>query len=274
MSKTETITLTGRKIHVTGGDGADLNGELDKFIDALHRASVRGFEDLPLPQNIAWKIEAGPLSLCFVQLEPALRRLDVIDPASPVPYGPGALYKARTLATPWVVLKVPFLGGMITNRCELFYRNDMLRSLDDPVFWPNLYNVSPNAYGCKAWICTQYLYSENPKPGVTNGLDALCRHLWGGGFNRSSEHHEGSSGFSKAVAEKVDPRVTDIDRWEQESAKDWRFITTVNWKPVGMSVRQLIEAELSHHRVRRDLGNTSELVNVLMTGLNGNGKKA
>jgi hypothetical protein len=107
------------------------------------------------------------------------------------------------------------------------------------------------------------LKTERPQLGVTAGLDALLHHLWGGGFNRSSEQHEGSSAFKKAGEDKIDPRVTDVDRWEQESIKNPRFVLDVKWKPVGVTVRKMIQEELDRHKAVRDLGRTGELVNLL-----------
>ena len=93
----------------------------------------------------------------------------------------------------------------------------------------------------------------------------MLNHLWGGGFNRSSEQHEGSSAFKKAGDDKVDPRVTDVDLWEKECIKDPRFILKVSWKPVGVTIRQLIQEELTRHKAVRDLSRTKELVNLLST---------
>ena len=258
----EEILLHNNHYEVRGGEGEPFEGPLADLVNVVRRHSVIGFDDSPLP-NLAWKVEAGPLTVCVVELEPALRRLEWIHPHSPLPYGPEAIYTPRRLATPYVVLKVPFLHGTIVPRTELFYRTRPLNSLDDELYCSNLLNVSPHSYGCRAWICTQYLHAERPKPGVTPGLKALLHHLWGGGFNRSSERHEGSSAFQKASEDKVDPRIIDVDRWEQESIKNPRFVLDVKWKPVGVTVRQLIQEELDRHKAVRDLTRTGELVNLL-----------
>lgn len=264
VSTLEEILLNDDHFEVRGGDGEPFQGSLGDLIDVVRRNSVIGFDQSPLPKNnLAWKVEAGPLTVCLVELEPAFRMLQWIHPESPLPFGPKAVYTPRRLATPYVVLKVPFLNGKIVSKAELFYRTRPLTSLDDELYWSNLLNVSPNSYGCRAWICTQYLRKENPKPGVTPGLNALLHHLWGGGFNRSSEQHEGSSAFKKAGEDKVDPRVTDVERWEQESIKNPRFVLDVKWKPVGVTVRQLIQEELDRNKANRDLGRTGELVDLL-----------
>ena len=266
MTRPERIILEGRKARLDGSNGQGLSADLGSFVQTINRNSVVGRNHDRLPHNVCWKVDAGPLSICIVELEPQLRRLIWIDEATTdFPLGPEASYQPRRLATPYVVLKVPFLKGRIVPRAELFYRNEPLRYITDPLYWPNLLNVSPNAYGCKAWICTQYLESERTQPGIVEGLEALLNHLWGGGFNRSSELHEGMSGFSKAKADELDPRVTDLDLWEKESIKAPRFVLTISWKPVGMTVDELIDEELRRHRVCRDLGTTGELANLLVT---------
>jgi hypothetical protein len=226
-------------------------------------------DDEALADNLKWKITSGPLTVCIVELKPQLRRLVVIDPASAAPFGPEAIYRERRLAFPYVVLKVPFFKGKIVGRVELFYRNQPLRDLGDELHWSNLLNVSPRAYGCVAWLCTQYLAHERPAPGITAGLDAVIHHLFGGGFNLSSERHEGQSCFSKAKADQIDPRVTDLDRWESESLRDPRFVLQVEWKPVGLTVRQLVETELKLAGVAPQLSNSAELVSVLLSHRNG-----
>jgi len=273
MTKPERIVLEGDKAVVCGVEGGDLEADLEALAGAVNRNSVLGLEEECLPDNICWKVQAGPLTVCIVQQEPQLRRLLWIDEASQLAFGPEARYRYRRLAHPYVVFKVPFLNGRIIPRTELFYRNEPLRRLSDELYWPNLLNVSPNAYGCKAWICTQYLSKEAFANGLQSGLHALVTHLWGGGFNRSSEAHEGASGFSKAKADKLDPRVTDLDLWEQESVKDPRFILQIQWKPVGLTVRQLIENELRVHRVLRNLGSTAEWINLVLSTANGKSRK-
>ena len=274
MGTAERIVLEHNQARVEGGDGAEIVSGLNDFIRGINRSSVRGFDEQPLPKNnLAWKIDVGDFTLCLLEQDPALHRLLWLDPKSQDDLGPDAVYAPRNLATPYVVIKVVFRGGLILPRAELFYRNAPLTHLDDELFWPNLLNVSPHSYQCTAWICTQYLHHEGIQPGVASGLHALLKHLWGGGFNRSSELHEGASGFSKACQDKVDKRITDVERWEAESIKDPRFVLGVNWKPTGLTVRKLIENELQINRVVRDLGNTGELVNILMSSPSGNGKQ-
>jgi hypothetical protein len=266
----ERIVIQDTEAHVTGGDGADVRADQGGFVDALCQAAVQGMAHEALADNLKWKVVCGKVTVCIVELKPQLRRAQWIAADSPVPFGPKAVYRERRLATPYVILKVPFLNDQIVGRAELFYRAEPLRTLDDPLYWCNLLNVSPNAYGCLAWLCTQYLGQEKIVPGITGGLDAIVHHLFGGGFNLSSERSEGASAFSKAGADGLDARVTDVDRWEAESVRDPRFVLAVKWKPVGLTVGQLLMKELGLHGCLRKLGTVTELVNVL---LRQNGRK-
>lgn len=266
MAKGERIIIENRQARLEGGDSGKVIANLGDFVSGINKCSVKGLEETPLPRNrIAWKIDICDFTLCILELEPALRRLDWINPDSPIDFGPEASYSPRKLATPFIVMKVPFRNGRILPTTELFYRNEPLNGLDNELFWPNLLNVSPNSYGCTSWICTQYLHSEPMKPGIAGGLHALLTHLWGGSFNRSSEMNEGKSGFSKAREDKIDKRVCDVIRWEKESIEDPKFILNVKWKSTGLTIRKLIEKELQGNRVIRDLGDTGELADVLIS---------
>ncbi len=269
----ERIVLKGAEVLVTGGDGADLRAAVPAFVAALGREGVQGMDPEALADNVKWLVRRGDAVVCVVELKPHLRRLKWIAADSPHRFGPKAMYHERRLATPYVVLKVPFLKDRVVGRAELFYRPAPLRTLDDALYWPNLLNVSPNAHGCLAWLCTQYLGTEAHAPGVAAGLDAIVHHTFGGGFNLSSEAHEGASAFGKAQKDGLDPRVTDVDRWEAASVADPRFVLSVGWKPVdGLTVRKLIEKELTLLGGGRTLATAADVAGVLV-GLAGAAEK-
>ena len=242
------------------------------FIETIRRHAVHGMVEEPLPSCVRWRIDCGPTTIFIVELEPELRHLRWLSPESRSPYGPGAVYQGYRLATPYVVLKVPFRSGEIHRTCELFYRNAPLDGLDNPLSWCNLMNVSPAAYGCTSWVCTQFLDVEllhmakrlGRKLGVLEQLDAFVKHLWGGGFNRSSEEHEGRSCFSKATDDAIDERVTDVERWQAASTDDWRFILDIDWLPAHVTVRDLITGQLAAFDQPVDLANTAELTNLII----------
>jgi hypothetical protein len=109
--------------------------------------------------------------------------------------------------------------------------------------------VSVHAYECTAWYCSQFLSEARVRTKLQTGLDAVVHHLFGGGFNSSSEAHEGLSTFGLCVKENVDPRITNVSRWEEASKQDPRFVLNVKWKPTGLTVKDLIERELKFHNL-------------------------
>lgn len=263
----ETITIQGSSAHLKNGKGEQTEIAVDKLARGIVDQTLHGLDAVPLPDNIKWQVCCGSLTICIVQLTPELRWVKWLADDSPVPYGPEAICTERRLATPYVILKVPFLGQQIIPKVEVFYRNQPLSSLEGDggmLYWPNLLNVSPNAYGCTAWFCTQYLSAEKPRPGIHAGLDAVVHHLFGGLFNASSEAHEGASTFSKCVKEKVDPRITDVNRWEEESQKDPKFAMSVAWKSTGVTVGKLIENELKRNKIQTAPGTAAALGNILL----------
>jgi hypothetical protein len=67
----------------------------------------------------------------------------------------------------------------------------------------------------------------------------IRRHLWGAGFNRSSEVHEGMSYWTKMRS--IDRRFETLEKWEQASQEDAFFPLGIAWKPAGRTVGDVVE---------------------------------
>jgi hypothetical protein len=263
----ESIIIEGKLAKLSTSRGAEHQLELQDFCEAVAEATVQGFEDEPNPDHVVWNVRCGALRVCIAQLKPELRLVRWLRSDSPVPFGPGSLTSQRQLATPYVILKVPFLRGRLVPRVEVFYRTDPLRSKEGPggaLCFPNLFNVSPHAYDCISWFCTQYLPARSLPPETAPCLDAIIHHLWGGDFNASSEEHEGQSTFGLTVRQQIDQRVASVERWEAESQKDPRFVLNVPWLDAGVNVCQLIERELKFHRVASSPASVRVLGNLVL----------
>ena len=161
-----------------------------------------------------------------------------IAPDSPQPYGPEATFRARRLATPYVVLKASFRRRRVVAARRGLLPQRAAGRLQRPrrrVVLAESVEREPRRHGCTSWLCTQFLDMEHRPSGITAALNAVVHHLWGGPFNLSSEAHEGASTFSKARDEQIDPRVIDVDRWEAESVRDPRFVLDVPWRSTGLT---------------------------------------
>jgi hypothetical protein len=264
----ERIEIEGEGAHIKNGQPQATELSVEAFARLVSKYTLQGAEPEPNPDHAKWIIRCGSATLLIAEQKPELRWAKWIAPDSPAPYGPAATMTERRLATPYVVLSVPFLNDrLVHTRVQVFYRSHPLAGLDGEagmLYWPNLLNVSPNSYGCISWCCTQHLQVQAIPPGLPAGLNEVLHHLWGGGFNLSSEAHEGKSTFSKAVADNVDPRVTDVERWEAESTKDPRFVLSVKWKATGVTVAKLIELEMKALQVKPAPTSAQELVTIAL----------
>jgi len=244
----ERIEIEDRRVGLLNGAAEALWAPLKAWLQAVSGLCLQGLTKEPLPDRTLWHVVCGPVEVLILQLEPALRSIQWIAPDSPAPYGLEATSLPRKLATPYVIIKVPFRRRRVVHRVEVFYRNEPLREVSGPggeLFWPNLLNVSPNAHGCHSWFCTQFLDQAEKPYGLGGGSNAVVHHLWGGQFNFSSEAHEGKSAFSLAGEMLADERVTNVDRWEAESDRDPRFVLSVNWASTGLDVEKLVLAEFA-----------------------------
>lgn len=137
-----------------------------------------------------------------------------IAPNSPSGYGSGTTYRQRTLSWPWIY-SITHLSrarnGYLFCNMEAYGRTQKLHSLDDVIQGaPMLNNSVVAGHG---WVCTQYLKARESAswPEI---LDQAIEHMWYGGFNLSSEGHEGESWYGRCLDE--DERF-EIDSWEKSS---------------------------------------------------------
>jgi hypothetical protein len=183
----------------------------------------------------------GDLKVLVMEEKPQVRTVRWLADESPVPFGTGAVYRTARLAFPFIVTVVAFRAGGLTGYQQCFYRTEPLAAWSDPLFYPNLYNVA-NGYGQPCWLCLVKVRSDLARLSWNDKVREIRRHLWGAGFNKSSEMHEGMSYWG--AMRTLDPRVKSLDAWEEASQKDPLFPLKVKWKPSGRTLGDVIDAML------------------------------
>jgi hypothetical protein len=67
--------------------------------------------------------------------------------------------------------------------------------------------------------------------------------MWGTGFNRSSEIHEGNSYWT--AMRNIDRRFERLETWEKASRDDPFFPLQIAWRPAGRTVDHVIDEMLN-----------------------------
>ena len=263
----DTITIEDAHVKMSGKQC-----QVDKFCDVVSKNTVSGMSETPIPDNVKWIVRAGKLEVYILELKPELRRVKWVKEVAGRTRQSAKQdedgYEFRKLATPYVVMSVPFFGGQLHPNVELFYRNTPLSKLDDKLYTCNLLNVSmgrivAGVSGFKTWVCTQYLDTS----GCTAPADILSEiisHIFGGGFNRSSDNSEGASGFSTYEAANGDPRTRNVEKWEEASEKNPRFVLDMDWIDAKATPRDLIEFRMKQFGAASAPTTSKAIGNILM----------
>jgi hypothetical protein len=202
------------------------------------------------PDGIKFHEWRDPFLLVVHQTPPHVRQMRWIANDSPKRFGPGTKYRKVRLSIPYSITFAIFChqgtGLFIGGGNELYFRNEPLRSRDDNLCFPALLNISriKTPKRDRAWICTQYLRWA-PDADWTRQLHALLDHTWNGGFNLSSEDHEGASwyGESKGVHADLHP----VEKWEAASKANDAFALGLSWKKSPHTVGELMDIMLEEH---------------------------
>src|SRR5262249_44335407 len=159
-------------------------------------------------------------------------------------FGPGTVYRKVRLSIPYAVTFAMYAerGGtlFLAGANELYFRNEPLRCRSDRLRYPALLNTSriQTRKRERAWIRAQCLQWA-PDADWAGQLQALLEHTWNGGFNFSSEHHEGASWYGESKG--VHPDLHPVEKWEKASAANDAFALGVPWKPAPLNVQQIMD---------------------------------
>ncbi len=238
------------KIVLTTEEGQTAEHPEAKLEEMLRGELLPPLNGTALPDGVKFYEWRPPYFLVVHQLPPHVRQFRWIANDSPARFGPDTKYRKVRLSIPYTITVALFFQQgnrlFISDQNELYFRNEPLRSREDSLCYPALLNISRIPLGTRdqAWICTQYL--EYPPAGTwIDQLQSLLEHVWNGGFNLSSEDHEGESwyGASKGIHAQLHP----VENWEKATASHDAFALGVPWKPAPMKVGKLMETILENH---------------------------
>ena len=252
----ELVTVEGDEVVATLPEGSQRKM---KLADLLGKIAPRVPDTCGaiLPDGVKCAIPFPGGLILVHQTPPQVYGFRWIADDSEAEFGPGTQYRKVRLALPYVIVLAVFGGAgrgvpALTQRSECFFSNQPLEAqgLDTPLGYPALLNCSKlldDGESALSWICTQHLPKRefhgrrSLDASLRDGLGALLRHLLESGFNRSSEHHEGASGFGASVEAAIDPRIASVEAWERATAEDALFVLDVPWLPTGRSLRAVAE---------------------------------
>lgn len=238
------LLLHKGKAHLRTEEGKQLERPETLLVEMLKSEFLPPLGSHSLPDGVKFYDWRPPFLIVVHQTPPHVRQLRWIAPNSPAPFGPNVLYRKVRLSLPYALTFAIYARQgdrlFVHHACELYFRNEPLRTREDRLGYPALLNLSRIRVHSreKAWICTQYLRCP-PEADWPAQLQLLLEHTWNGGFNLSSENHEGASWFG--LSQGIHPDLHPVERWEQASSANDAFALTVPWKPVPQTVGEIVE---------------------------------
>jgi hypothetical protein len=245
------LTVHKGQVVLRTEEGCELKRPEARLLEMLRAELVPPLQGCALPDGVKFWEWRPPLLVVVHQTPPHVRQLRWIAPDSPAQFGEGVVYRKVRLSVPYAVTFAVYEQQgealVLTHNNELYFRNEPLRTRADHVGYPALLNLSrvPTPLREKAWICTQYL-EHDCGADWSEQLQALLEHVWSGGFNLSSEHHEGASWFG--LSKGIHPELKSVEAWERASAVSDAFALGVPWKPVPQSVGEIIDCIFEESR--------------------------
>ncbi len=218
-----------------------------------------------LPDGVKLVREFDKGAIVVHQTAPRLHNLSWIAADSEADYGPKTTYRRVRVALPYLIVfaiyRIARNGKLqLSGANEAFFTNKPLDSMEDPLCYPALLNVSKMGTNEDAkplaWICTQYLdrrFEMIVDEGVRirTGFCELLRHMLEDGFNLSSEHNEGASWFGETARAGVDERLASIEAWQDATLKDPLFALEVPWLPTGLTLGGVLDRTATYMKLDR-----------------------
>lgn len=215
---------------------------IQQFCRVVADNCVTGMSDKPIPDNVRWIVESGDRAVYIVELQPELHSIECYFGVCPCSEcrenGTNGEQGRFTIATPYVILKVPFHKNRLQEYTEVFYRNRPIESLDDELFLTNLPNTANGGGESHGWMCMD---GVKTKTSMTREqvLGVIVNHLWCGEFNNEIS----SSNFHNFMD--CDKRLSSMAAWQEASLKDPSFVLGVNWESCRHTIGDAIRKHFS-----------------------------
>jgi len=257
----DTLEIKDKEVTARSPEGKTAHMPL---VDWMNKVAPRRMDtcDVILPDGIKAVFSQGPATVWIHQSPPRLYNFRWIADDSPSDYGPGTLYRPVRLALPYVIVLAVFRPAengqlqLCSASNECFFRNQPLDGPDAELYYPALLNCSKfkSTKGFPlSWICTQnmdrsaFVGEPDFNRRLRLSFQSLMHCLFETAFNRSSERHEGASWYHESRT--VDPRIADVNLWQEESARNPLFVLDLPWLKTGLGLRQMVQRTFQNLRV-------------------------
>lgn len=203
------IKIVGGAVHVVS-ERVEKTVRLEDFL--AEAAKDAGVLSPVLPLGCRLFRQKDDRTVFVIEQAPQVRRLSWHRMAE------GSEWK---LAFPYIIFVVVFRGeSVLTDQCRIFYRNAPLTSAADPLMRVNLCNVY-----LRGAICTGSMRVEGE--GLAQKAESFCQNFWRSQFNSDLQDE-----CFYPAANSI-PEVANLDRWQEESAKNPLFPLATKWLPAG-----------------------------------------
>ena len=165
-------------------------------------------------------------------------------------------YTEHHLAFPFIVYLIGFYQTDF-DAMRIYFRTAPLRSEEDPLCLPNLWNVqaaeSPLAR-CRACLRGRPEGLNRP---IGEQAAGLIEFFWATGFNQDIE----DNCFDRTRTR--DPRIATLETWEAATRADPLFPLGVPWEPMNLSLGQALDHWRRHGDHARRIETAADLADIM-----------
>jgi hypothetical protein len=211
----------------------------------------------------------------LVEVAPGQRTMQWLQDDSPADFGSRATYHDVEIALPWQYFFIAMTpAGHLWQRSSVYFLTTPLRALDEPLLEPHFFNCSVEAYGVYCWVCTQHFRREEKrKESHAAFAFAFIDQFFYGGFNASSEVHEGASFWGRNRKRILDRRVRTTTAWEAASKNDPDFALSVPWMQAPRTAADVLR-EITEIETPWPPTTTTDIAGIVTTCMKRKGRSA